>query len=80
MTVRYVINIWGCYGSNFEAASKKEVVLVILSLFWSPQNPFMAAKVLVWVRSGSQRCPISQATPSTAQKNSPDQKSRFELI
>ena len=52
MTVRYVINIWGCYGSNFEAASKKKVVLVILLLFWSPQNPFMAAEVLVGALQG----------------------------
>ena len=52
MTVRYVIIISGCYGSNFEAASKKEVVLVILLLFWSPQNPFMAAEVLVGALQG----------------------------
>ena len=52
MTVRYVINIWGCYRSNFEAASKKEVVLAILLLFWSPQNPFMAAEVLVGALQG----------------------------
>ena len=52
MTVRHVINIWGCYGSNFEAASKKEVVLVILLLFWSPQNPFMATEVLVRALQG----------------------------
>ena len=50
MTVRYVINIWGCYGSNFEAASKKEVLLVILLLL--PQNPFMVAEVLVGALQG----------------------------
>ena len=83
MTVRCVFTIWGCYGSNSEASIKKKVVSVILSLFCTfghHETPLRPPSNSLGLRKGSQRCLSSQATPSTAQKNSPAQKSRFELI
>ena len=83
MTVRCVFTIWGCYGSNSEASIKKKVVSVILSLFCKfghHETPLRPPSNSLGLRKGSQRCLTSQATPSTAQKNSPAQKSRFELI
>ena len=48
--------------------------------FGHHKTPLWPPRYSLGLSKGSQRRPTSQATPSTAQKNLPAQKSRFDLI
>ena len=83
MTVTCFAIFLGSPRSNFEPTIKKKLALASLSLFCSLGHhapPLRPPRYSLGLWLGPQRCPTSQATLTTAQKNLLAQKSRFDLI